>query len=62
MGTTNYSGGTFVQRDTMTVVHSSGTIKVRADSKINKSNKYTSHSGDSPPEITSGASIKESAS
>ena len=61
-GTTNYSGGTFVARDTMTVVHSSGTVKVRVDSKIIKSNKFTSHSNDSPPDITSGASIKESAS
>lgn len=61
-GTTSYSGGTFLARDTMTVVHSSGTVMVRADSKIKQSNKFTSHSGDSPPDITSGASIKESAS
>lgn len=62
-GTTNYSGGTFVCRDTMTILHSqNSTMKVRAEQKINKSNKYTSHSGDSPPEITSGASLKESAS
>ena len=61
-GTTTYSGGTFVARDTMTVVHSSGTVKVGVNSKIYKSNKFTSHSGDSPPDITSGASLKESAS
>ena len=62
-GTTNYSGGTFIARDTMTILHSqNSTIKMRADAKINKSNKYTSYSGDSPPDITSGASLKESAS
>ena len=51
---TQYSGNTFVHRDTMTGAHSSGTILARADAKINKSNKYTSQSGDSPPELTSG--------
>ena len=59
---TTYSGTTFVARDTMTIAHSSGTHFARADGKIIKSNKFTSHSGDSPPEITSGASLKESGS
>ena len=33
---TQYSGNTFVHRDTLTVAHSSGTLLARADNKINK--------------------------
>ena len=59
---TQYSGNTFLGRDTntMTGAHSSGTALARADAKIKLSNKYTSQSGDSPPELTSGQSLKDS--
>lgn len=57
---TQSSGNTFLGRDTMTGAHSSGTALARADAKIKLSNKYTSQSGDTPPELTSAQSLKDS--